>query len=150
MSHLDDLPKRDRNRRIQEQSETAFQTAISECGEFVVQSEDKYDYGTDYLIEASDAGTMTNVRVHVQLKGTERETSIDGSVSLPIGRENLNYLLMQPYSIFVCCHTPSKRLSVRSVDDVFREYEHRVSLGSIRHPSRLDLRKILTTTFNRP
>ena len=52
MSYLDDLPKRDRNRRIQEQSDTAFQTAISECGEFVIQSEDKYDYGTDYLIEA--------------------------------------------------------------------------------------------------
>ena len=124
MSYLDDLPKRDRNRRIQEQSDTAFQTAISECGEFVVQSEDNHDYGTDYLIEASDAGAMTNVRVHVQLKGTGREKNTDGSVSLSINRANLNYLLMQPYSIFVCFHTPSNQLSVRSADDVFCEYEH--------------------------
>ena len=124
MSCLDDLPKRDRNHRIQEQSGTAFRTAISECGEFVVQSEDERDYGTDFQIEASDAGAMTNVRVHVQLKGTGRERNTDGSVSLSIDRANLNYLLMQPYSIFVCCHTPSKRLSVRRVDDVFREYEH--------------------------
>ena len=124
MSSFDDLPKRDRNRGIQEQSETAFQTAISECGEFVVQSEDKYDYGTDYLIEASDAGAMTNVRVHVQLKGTDLNKNVDGSVSLSIDRTNLNYLAMQPGSIFVCYHISSKRLLVRRVDDVVREYEH--------------------------
>ena len=124
MSHLDDLPKRDRNSQIQEQSETAFQTAISECDEFVVQSEDKKDYGTDYVIEARDAGVRTNVRVHVQLKGTRRKRNADGSISVSIDRTNLNYLLMQPYSIFVCCHTPSKQLLVRSADDVLREYEH--------------------------
>ena len=123
MSHLDDLPKRDRNSQIQEQSETAFQTAISGCDEFVVQL-DKKDYGTDYVIEARDAGVRTNVRVHVQLKGTGREKNADGSISVSIDRTNLNYLLMQPYSIYVCCHMPSKHLLVRSADDVLREYEH--------------------------
>ena len=127
MSHLDDLPKRDENRRIQEQSETAFQTGISECREFVIQSEDRFDYGTDYLIEASDAGAMTNVRVHVQLKGTSRNPNSDSSISLSIDRVNLNYLTMPPSSIFVCYHTPSRRLLVRRVDDVVREYEHRGS-----------------------
>ena len=125
MAYLDDLPKRDEKRRVQEESEAAFQTAISECGEFVVQSADKHDYGTDFQVEASDAGTMTNVRVHVQLKGTGRERNADGSVSLSIDRANLNYLAMQPGSIFVCYHAPSKRVLVRRVDDVFREYEHR-------------------------
>ena len=125
MSYLDDLPKRDGKRRVQEESEAAFQTAISECGKFVVQSEDKHDYGTDFHIEASEAGAMTNVRVHVQLKGTGRDRNTDGSVSLSIDRANLNYLAMQPGSIFVCYHTPSKRVLVRRVDDVFREYEHR-------------------------
>ena len=74
MSNLDDLPKRDENRRIQEKSETVFRTAISECGEFEIQSnsKDNYDYGTDFQIEAINAGAMTNVRVHVQLKGTTR------------------------------------------------------------------------------
>lgn len=124
MSHLDDLPKRDSNRGLQEQSETAFQTVISECGEFVVQSEDKYDYGTDYLIEATDVGAMTNVRVHVQLKGTGCKKNADGSLSLSIDRTNLNYLTMQPGSIFVCYHVSSQQLFVRMVDDVIREYEH--------------------------
>ena len=125
MSSIDDLPKRDRNRRLQEQSETAFQAAISECEEFVVQSVDKYDYGTDFQIEAVDAGSMTNVRVHVQLKGTGHQTNADGSVSISIARSNLNYLLMPQSSIFVCCHTPSERLLVRWAEDVVREYEHR-------------------------
>ena len=123
MSYLDDLPKSDKNRRIQKQSETAFQTAITECEEFEVR-EDKQDYGTDYVIEASDAGVMTNVRVHVQLKGTETEKNADGSISVAIDRTNLNYLLTQPHSIYVCCHIPSKQILVRSADDVLREYEH--------------------------
>ena len=109
---------------FQEQSEAAFQSAISECGEFVVQSGDKHDYGTDFHIEASDAGAMTNVRVHVQLKGTGRDSNTDGSVSLSIDRANLNYLVMPPGSIFVCYHASSKQLLVRRVDDVVREYEH--------------------------
>ena len=124
MIHLDDLPKRDGNRRIQEKSETAFEAKISECEEFVVQIKDKYDYGTDYEIEATDARAMTNARVHVQLKGTGRKKNADDSVSVSIRRTNLNYLAMQPGSIFVCYHTPSKRLLFRRVDDVVREYEH--------------------------
>ena len=128
MTHFDDLPKRDDNRRIQEKSETAFETALTNCGEFVRQSRDRHDYGTDYLIEASDAGAMANVRVHTQLKGTGCQSNTDGSVSVSITRENLNYLAMQPGSIFVCFHIPSQRLLVRRVDDVIRKYEHKSSL----------------------
>ena len=125
MTHFDDLPKRDENRRIQEKSETAFETALTNCGKFVLQRKDRYDYGTDYLIEASNAGAMTNVRVHTQLKGTGCQSNTDGSVSVSIARKNLNYLAMQPGSIFVCFHIPSQRLLVRRVDDVIREYEHK-------------------------
>ena len=126
MSHLDDLPKRDSSHRIEEQSKTAFRAAVSECEEFVIQS-DRHDYGTDFVIEANDAGAMTNVRIHVQLKGTGCEQHADGSVGVSIDRTNLNYLAMQPGSIFVCYHTPTERLLVRRVDDVVREYEHRGS-----------------------
>ena len=101
MSCFDDLPKRDVNRRIQEQSEIAFRNAISGSDPFVVQSEDRYDYGTDFQIEASDAGVMTNVRVHVQLKGTLKEKNSDGIVAVSIERKNLNYLAMPPGSVFV-------------------------------------------------
>ena len=127
MSNFDDLPQRDKNRQIQEQSENAFLSVISDSNDFVVQSEDKRDYGTDYQIEANDAGSMTNVRVHVQLKGTGREKNGDDSISLSVRRSNLNYLAMQCGSIYVCYHVPTERLLTRSVDDVIREYEHRNS-----------------------
>ena len=124
MTHLDDLPKRDNNRRIQEQSEMAFETTLTNCGVFVRQWKDICDYGTDYLIEARDGGSMTNVRVHVQLKGTGCKPNTDGSISISITRVTLNYLAIQPGSIFVCFHVTSQRLLVRRVDDVIREYEH--------------------------
>ncbi|MCY4398207.1 MAG: tetratricopeptide repeat protein [Gemmatimonadetes bacterium] len=124
MSHLDDLPKRHSSHRIEEQSKTAFRVAISECEEFAIQSDD-CDYGTDFQIEAVDGGEMTNVRVHVQLKGTTCEASPDGSVSVSVARTNVSYLLMQPGSIFVCYHILTRRLLVCRVDDVVRLYEHR-------------------------
>ena len=68
---------------------------------------------------------MTNVRLHVQLKGTDGAENSDGSVSVSIRRQNLNYLAMHPSSIFVCYHRPSGRLLIRTVDDVVRNYEHR-------------------------
>lgn len=124
MSCFDDLPKRDLNRRIQERSEIAFRNSITDSDLFSLQSEDRYDYGTDFQIEASDPGVMTNVRVHVQLKGTLKEKNSDGSVSVSIERKNLNYLAMPPGSVFVCFHIPSQQLLVRWVDDVIGEYEH--------------------------
>ena len=125
MTHLDDLPKRDENHRIEELSESAFRSVVTECGAFVIQSEDRRDYGTDFQIEVCDGGAMTNIRVQVQLKGTNCKENSDGSVSRKVSRSNLNYLLMQPGSIFVCYHIQSERLLVREADSVLREYEHR-------------------------
>ena len=127
MFTLDDLPKRDDNSWIETQSDIAFRKAVSDSREFIVRSEDSRDYGTDFQLEATDSGTMTNVRVHVQLKGTSTNPNADGSVSLQIKRTNLNYLTMQEDSILVCYHVPSDRLLVREVDDVFREHEHLLS-----------------------
>ena len=122
-SHLDDLPKRDSTHRVEDRSKAAFRAAISVAEKFVIQS-DESDYGTDFVIEAIDAGEMTNVRVHVQLKGTTRDANADGSLSVSVIRANINYLLMQSGSIFVCYHVPTERLLVRWVDDVVREYRH--------------------------
>ena len=125
MSKLDDLPKRDKNRKLQEQSETTFRAAISEGQQFVVQKElDSYDYGSDFQIEVIEAGVMTNVRIHVQLKGTESKRNSKGYVAVSIKRINLNYLAMNSGSIFVCFHAPTSQLLVRRVDDVICEYEH--------------------------
>ncbi len=124
MSYLDDLPKHDKNRELDEESKSRFRTAISDGEHFVVQSVDDSDYGVDFWIEARDGHEMTNVRVAVQLKGTRRDASADEAVSRSVKRTTLNYLAMHAASVFVCYHAPSDRLLVRRVDDVLREYEH--------------------------
>lgn len=127
MSSLDDLPQRDSTHDIEAAAETAFRAAVEACKLFVVQRADRNDYGTDIQIEARDGRAMTNFRAHVQLKGTGASSNEDGSVSVSVARTNLNYLLAQVDSIYVCYHLPSKRLLVRYADDVYREYEHRGS-----------------------
>ncbi len=130
MSSLDDLPKHDKNRELDEESKSRFRTAISDGEHFVVQSVDDSDYGVDFWIEARDGHEMTNVRVAVQLKGTRCDASADGTVSRSVKRTTLNYLAMHAASVFVCYHAPSNRLLVRRVDDVLREYEHRAGAWS--------------------
>ncbi|MCA1334997.1 tetratricopeptide repeat protein [Pseudooceanicola marinus] len=124
MSSFDDLPKRDRNHALEEEAEAAFQALISHSEDFVFQGSDRKDYGTDCQIEVVLNGQATNVRVHVQLKGTERALNADGSFSIPVDRANLNYLVAQPYSFYVGYHSPSKSLRVSFVDAVLRRYEH--------------------------
>ena len=146
MKHLDDFPKYDENHRIQELSESAFHSAITECGAFFIQKEDKKDYGTDFQIEVRDDGAMTNIRVHVQLKGTKCKENSDGSISRDVSRSTLNYLAMQPDSIFVCYHIPSNRLLVRRVDSVIQEYEH-IYLRSLQRDKHWSTQKTITVKF---
>ncbi|MCY7297416.1 DUF4365 domain-containing protein [Alteromonas sp. a30] len=124
MKHLDDFPTRDNNHEIQEQAETAFRNAVSDFGEFIIQKEDRKDYGTDFQLEVIKDGGVANIRIHVQVKGTNSKQLSNTSVSLSVARTNLNYLLQQPNSIYVCFHVLTRRLLVRHVDDVLREYEH--------------------------
>ena len=131
MTHLDEFPKRGRSCLIQAQSETAFQDAISNCDEFVIQSEPLRDYGADYWIEALEGARMTNVTVCVQLKGTGQEKNADGSVSISINRTNLNYLFMSPGSLYVCYHIPTKRLLVKQADDLSRICERKSDQSTI-------------------
>lgn len=112
MEFLDDLPKRHSTHDTAEAAETAFEAAIGTCKLFIVQQKDRRDYGTDVQIEARDGDAMTNLRVHVQLKGTETAANADGSISVEVARANLNYLLAQRDSIYVCYHVPSQRLLV--------------------------------------
>ena len=125
MSHFDDLPKRDRNSAIEEKAVTAFQNLISQSEDFICQVADRKDYGTDCQIEVLHGNQTTNVRVHVQVKGTESVLRADGLISIVIGRANLNYLLAQPHSVYVCYHVPSDSLRFSLVEDVLRQYEHK-------------------------
>lgn len=124
MKHLDDLPKRHRNHEIEDATKLAFRSLLARSDDFIIQGEDASDYGTDLQVEVVDRSHPTNVRIHVQLKGTEGALNADGSISVAISRANVNYLLSQPYSIFICYHLPTGTLWVRSADAVVRKYEH--------------------------
>lgn len=124
MSGFDDLPRRDDNHVIEEKAVTAFQARLVESEAFILQSADRKDYGTDCQIEVVHEGRVTNVRVHVQLKGTGQDLNADGSVSVVVSRANLNYLLAQKHSFFVCFHVPTAMLRFCFADAVMRQYEH--------------------------
>src|SRR3546814_5240917 len=112
------------NHVTEAKAETAFQERLTASGRFILQRSDRKDYGTDCEIEVVDQGQATNVRVHVQLKGTERSLNADGSLSIEVSRLNLNYLLMHPHSFYVAYHIPTSSLGVCSAETVHREYEH--------------------------
>lgn len=124
MSHFDELPRRDRNHEIEDEALVAFAARITESGCFILQAVDRKDYGTDCQVEVVADGQATNVRIHVQLKGTERALNLDGSLSVEVQRTNLNYLLMQPYSFYACYHLSTRSLRICPAASVLRQYEH--------------------------
>jgi len=142
MSDFDNMPGRGANRQIEAKAEAAFQSLLAKSRDFHLQRADVSDFGTDCQIEVLDQGHPTNVRLHVQLKGTERPLNKDGSLSIQIERTNLNYLLTQPHSLFVAYHVPTDHLRVATVEGVLRHYDH--SLRSWRD------QQTLTVTFNDP
>lgn len=124
MSPFDDLPRRDVRHVIEEKAEAAFQAILAENGRLLLQRADRKDYGIDCQIEVISGDQATNARIHVQLKGTERELNADGSLSIDVSRTNLNYLLMHPHSVYVAYHLPTETLLVCPADMVMRQYEH--------------------------
>lgn len=124
MTSFENLPKRDRNHALEDETDAALQALISRSADFVFQGSDRKDYGADCQIEVVVNGQVTNVRLHVQLKGTERALNADGSLSIAVERTNLNYLIAQPYSFYVAYHAPTKSLRVSFVEAVLRQYEH--------------------------
>ncbi len=124
MDPLNDLPRRAATHELDDAAQRAFE-AVLDVGLFFVQQKDRRDYGTDYQLEVQSGGQATNLRVHVQLKGTDRDVAAEGTLSVVVDRINLNYLLAQPHSIYVCFHRPSGRLLARYATDVFQDYERR-------------------------
>lgn len=124
MNPFDELPGRPRSHEVEEAAIVAFRARLAESGMFVLQAADIKDYGTDCQIEVIDQGQPTNVRIHVQLKGTEQALNADGTVSVQVARTNLNYLLAQPYSFYACYHLPTQTLRICLVEAVMRRYDH--------------------------
>jgi tetratricopeptide (TPR) repeat protein len=142
MNHLNDLPKRHKNHTIESKAEAAFENCLSASYDFIIQIRDRKDYGTDYQIEVIDRDHATNVRIHVQLKGTQKPLNADGSVSIDIERSNFNYLLVNPHSFYICFHIPTDSLRICFADTILRQYEHSGKNWSEQ--------KTLTVTFSEP
>lgn len=123
MINIDDFPIQNPAQPIQDRAEAAFEAALQAAGLFSFQQKDRRDYGSDYQLEALDGSARTNIRVHVQLKGTSEPVNADGTTSVTVARRNLNYLLVHSHSIYVCHRDPDGPLLVRSAEDVFSAYE---------------------------
>lgn len=145
MNPFDDLPNRAATHALEDQAIAAFHTRLTESGAFVLQASDRRDYGVDCQLEAVHGERATNVRVHVQLKGTGRAPNADGSVSVEVSRANLNYLLMQPYSLYVCFHAPTGHLFLRTAESVLRQYEHEGKTWSDQQTLTISFSEALTT-----
>lgn len=127
MGSFDDLPGRGRNHEIEEAAEAAFRALLASSKTVILQQADHKDYGSDCQLEVLDNGHPTNVRLHVQLKGSERDLNADGSLGISVRRTNFNYLIAQGHSLFVAYHLPSKSLRFTTVEAVLRHYEHQRS-----------------------
>lgn len=125
VSRFNDLPGRGNNHAIEEKAEAAFKSFLASSDHFILQQADRKDYGTDCQVEVLDQGKPSNVRLHVQLKGSERELNADQSLSIKVDRTNLNYLVAQSYSFFVAYHVPTGSLQIATVEGVLHQYEHK-------------------------
>jgi len=120
----DELPEVGQTHLLADISEREFETVLQKTNCFQVQFRDRKDYGTDYNLEAVlNERFATNVRVSVQLKGTEKQVNNDGSLSIQVNRTNLSYLASQPYSIYVAYHKPSDTFFVAETENVIFRYE---------------------------
>jgi len=124
LDDFDEMPRRGLNHAIAEKAEAAFQARLTESGRFISQRADRRDYGTDCQIEVVDREQASNVRVHVQIKGTECPLNADGSLSIEVSRSNLNYLLMHPHSFYVAYHIPTSSLRICPAETVVKQYDH--------------------------
>ncbi len=104
------LPKSDRNERLERLSNRALERILSV--EKFLSREDKPDKGVDSSIEVIDENEdFTNFRAQIQLKGTyEQEINKDGSVSFSIETSNIRYLWNNLTSIYVLYIQPREEL----------------------------------------
>jgi hypothetical protein len=93
VANLGPLPKSDRKAELERTSLAALQ-AFLPADKFVFRDERISDAGVDASIELLIDSAYTGLRSHIQLKATESDqANRDGSISISIKTQNLNYLL---------------------------------------------------------
>jgi hypothetical protein len=95
------LPGVDENDRLERDTVAHFQSAVP-TDRFIFRDERQSDKGVDCSLEALLDNGATNLRSHVQLKGTTDDVlNADGTFSKTVKTSNLNYLLNGPSPIYV-------------------------------------------------
>jgi hypothetical protein len=93
LANLGPLPKSDRNAELERTSFTALRAFLPN-DKFLFRDERADDAGVDASIELLIESAYTGLRSYIQLKATEsRGVNRDGSISISIKPQNLNYLL---------------------------------------------------------
>lgn len=124
---FDNLPKRPQQHKTESKAVTALRLQLNSELFLEQSSSDENDYGTDIIIEAMMPDNSTNIRIHIQLKGTEADLNKDSSLSISnIATANVNYLFRQPSSLYIGFHVPSQKLFYKVVEDLIRDLEHTV------------------------
>lgn len=65
----------------------------------------KNDYGEDLIVQTSHRENADNFTLFIQVKGTERALSADGSLSIPIDFNHLNRWASHSQPILVCLYS---------------------------------------------
>lgn len=125
MNSLDDLPSRPLSHGMGAKALAALEGKIALFGKFTAQGADVCDYGVDLTLEANRDNAEpdgrvfpTNGRIAVQVKGTAKAANQDDSISISVDKTHLNYMLMQPYSVYICYHEPTERLLYATAQSV--------------------------------
>ncbi|SMG41640.1 DUF4365 domain-containing protein [Paenibacillus aquistagni] len=97
----DNLPTRLATFDQEEDSVLKFKLLVPK-NKYLVRTESGGDYGVDLILELKNNQSMTNFRIHMQLKSNStRKVSNGGTFGFSVPVSTLNYLMNQPRSIFV-------------------------------------------------
>ena len=122
---MNQLPKENKNDYSEEEALLAFKREILNEKLFINQKEDRKDYGIDVEIEAkktlNNIKYPANIRIQVQLKGTDKKLNKDNSLSFGIYSKNINYLFQNTNGIYICYHIKSKTLFVKNCNEIVEE-----------------------------
>ncbi|WNS42283.1 DUF4365 domain-containing protein [Paenibacillus sp. MMS20-IR301] len=97
----DNLPTRLATFDQEEDSVLKFKLLVPKS-KYLVRTESGGDYGVDLILELKKNQSMTNFRIHMQLKSNSTgKVSNGGTFGFSVPVTTLNYLMNQPRSIFV-------------------------------------------------
>ena len=122
--NFDILPQRSKEHVYGDQGVIKFCNLFTDPW-FIAREESRNDYGVDVVIEAllENGRYPTNIRIHAQIKSSNKGPNKDGSYSYSVPFSNLNYLLNTPSSFYVFYSIKEDKLYYCSAESVYKKYK---------------------------